>query len=224
MENTIKAKEKKAVHESAETFKKEILTLEFLQDMILEGVQRSHDEHKEDIRNFEETRKLINFLFDYARKQATHACNNADEKSTKIPNEIDNDSLLLGYTHYICSCDTNPYNWSYLLESRNRFAMFLSRFTSYIMWVTKDMNALLSSLNVDKKMAFVIDGYFEVKINFEEGENSIAANVYFENLSKIYSVAANGYRLTIKQGDNVLGVFWREHGCKLDKVLNFVKG
>lgn len=224
MENTIKAKEKKAVHEPAETFKKDILTLEFLQDMILEGVQRSHDEHKEDIRNFEETRKLINFLFDYARKQTTHACDKADEKTAKIPNEIDNDSLLLGYTHYICSRDTNPYNWSYLLESRNRFAMFLSRFTSYITWVTKDMNALLSSLKADKEMTFVIDGYFEVKINFEEGENSIAANVYFENLSKIYSVAANGYRLTIKQGDNVLGVFWREYGRQLDKVLNFVKG
>lgn len=207
----------------AETSEKDILTLEILQDIVLDGIQRSHDTHKEDIRNFEETRQLINFLFEYAIKQVAHEGVNADEKITRINGELNADGLLLGYTHYICGSDTNTYNWSYLLTARDKFASFLSRFTSYITWVSKDMNAILSLLDVGKEMTFLIDGYLEIQAKYEDGKNRVEANVYFENLSRIYSISASGYRLTIKQGNDVLGVFWREHDCQLDKVLNFVK-
>ena len=223
MANTIKIKERDAFLEPAETHPKDILTLEILQDLVLEGIQRSHDEYNEDIRNFEETRKLVNFLLDYAIKQAKHDDGYAEEKDAIIAGELNADSLLLGYTHFICDSDTNPYNWSYLLASRNKFASFLSRFTSYITWVTKDMSVLLSSLNVDKEVTFVIDEFLGVMIRFEYGINSVEANVCFDNLSRIYSVSSNGYKLKVLFKDKVIGVFWRAKNSKLEEIIDFIK-
>lgn len=222
MENTIKIKEGKTVTKTVETTK-DILTLEILQDKVLEGIQRCHDNGNEDIRNFEDILHLLNFLFDYSIKQMQYAENNEKETESRIADDLKANDLLLGYTHYLSGCDTNPYNWSYLLDCRNRFANFLCRFTSYIVWVTKDINALLSSLDDKKKMTFVIDGYLELHTKVEEEKNVLEAHILFDELYRIYSISANGYRLKVLYEDKVIGVFWRSHNSNLDEVINFIK-
>lgn len=222
MANTINIKEKKAVS-SHVTTKTDVLTLQVLQDMVLDGIQRCRDHNEVELRNFEETRQLLNFLFENSIKQLQLGSGNEEEIANIIKTELNADNYLLGYTHYICDSDTNPYNWRFLLENRNRYANFLYRFMSHIVWVTKDMNALLSSLSPYGEMIFLIDGYLEVKIKNENEKKTFEANVNLEEISRIYSVSESGYRLSVKYNGNVLGVFWREHNMKLNQVIDFIK-
>lgn len=222
MENTIKIKGRKTVIKTVET-PKDVLTLEILQDKVLEGIQRCHDNGNEDIRNFEEILHLLNFLFDYSIKQMQAIGNNEKETESRIAGDLKASDLLLGYTHYLSGSDTNPYNWSYLLDCRNRFANFLCRFTSYIVWVAKDMNALLSSFDDKKEMTFVIDGYLGLHKKVEEENKVLEAHILFDELYRIYSISANGYRLKVLYEDKVIGVFWRNRNSNLDDVINFIK-
>ena len=152
-----------------------------------------------------------------------HIGSNEKDIFTRIDMDLTANDLLLGYTHFLCSRDTNPYNWSYLLECRNRFAKFLCRFISYIVWVIRDMNVFLSSLNYKKEMTFIIDDYFGLHTKVEEGINVIEANIEFDELYRIYSISANGYRLKVVYEDKTIGVFWRDHNSKSDKVIDFIK-
>lgn len=208
---------------TTETPAKKFLTLEILQDKVLEGIQRCNDNGNEEIRNFEEILHLLNFLFDYSIKQMQYYGNNEKETASRIAGDLRANDLLLGYTHYLSDSDTNPYNWSYLLDCRNRFANFLCRFTSYIVWVTKDLNTLLSSLDDNKEMTFVIDSYLGLHTRVEEKMNVLEANILFDELYRIYSISANRYRLKVLYGDKVIGVFWRDHNSKLDEVISFIK-
>lgn len=219
MANTTNINARKAALTQIEDSNTSILTLEILQDKVLDGIQHRYEDNEE-IRNFEETCQLLNFLFNYSIKQSQHDSSNGAGVAASIAREISTDDLLLGYTHFICDSDTNIYNWSYMLENRNRFANFLNHFTSNIVWVVKDMNRLLSSINRD--MTFLIDGYLELVTNRKEEQTIIEANINFDELYRIYSVNATGYRLTIKHLDFILGVFWRELDSNLDKVINLI--
>lgn len=219
MANTTNINARKAALTQIENSNTSILTLEILQDKVLDGIQHRYEDNEE-IRNFEETCQLLNFLFNYSIKQSQHDSSNGADVAASIAREISTDDLLLGYTHFICGSDTNTYNWSYMLENRNRFANFLNHFTSNIVWVVKDMNRLLSSINRD--MTFLIDGYLELVTNRKEGQTIIEANINFDELCRIYSANATGYRLTIKHLDIILGVFWRELDSNLDKVINLI--
>lgn len=219
MANTTNINARKAALTQTEDSNTSILTLEILQDKVLDGIQHRYED-SEEIRNFEEKRQLLNFLFNYSIKQSQHDSSNAADVAVSIAREISTDDLLLGYTHFICDSDTNTYNWSYMLENRNRFANFLNHFTSNIVWVVKDMNRLLSSINRD--MTFLIDGYLELVTNRKEEQTIIEANINFDELYRIYSANATGYRLTIKHLDIILGVFWRELDGNLDKVINLI--
>ena len=210
---------RKAMKAHVENSDTGILTLETLQDKVLDGIQHRYEDNEE-IRNFEETCQLLNFLFNYSIKQSQHDSSNAADVAASIAREISTDDLLLGYTHFICDSDTNTYNWSYMLENRNRFANFLNHFTSNIVWVVKDMNRLLSSINRD--MTFLIDGYLELVTNRKEEQTIIEANINFDELYRIYSVNATGYMLTIKHNNIIQGVFWRELDSNLDKVINLI--
>lgn len=219
MANTTNINVRKAMKAHVENSDTGILTLETLQDKVLDGIQHRYEDNEE-IRNFEETCQLLNFLFNYSIKQSQHDSSNAADVAASIAREISTDDLLLGYTHFICDSDTNTYNWSYMLENRNRFANFLNHFTSNIVWVVKDMNRLLSSINRD--MTFLIDGYLELVTNRKEEQTIIEANINFDELYRIYSVNATGYMLTIKHNNIIQGVFWRELDSNLDKVINLI--
>lgn len=219
MANTTNINVRKAMKAHVENSDTGILTLETLQDKVLDGIRHRYEDNEE-IRNFEETCQLLNFLFNYSIKQSQHDSSNAADVAASIAREISTDDLLLGYTHFICDSDTNTYNWSYMLENRNRFANFLNHFTSNIVWVVKDMNRLLSSINRD--MTFLIDGYLELVTNRKEEQTIIEANINFGELYRIYSVNATGYMLTIKHNDIIQGVFWRELDSNLDKVINLI--
>ena len=219
MANTTNINVRKAMKAHVENSDTGILTLETLQDKVLDGIRHRYEDNEE-IRNFEETCQLLNFLFNYSIKQSQHDSSNAADVAASIAREISTDDLLFGYTHFICDSDTNTYNWSYMLENRNRFANFLNHFTSNIVWVVKDMNRLLSSINRD--MTFLIDGYLELVTNRKEEQTIIEANINFGELYRIYSVNATGYMLTIKHNDIIQGVFWRELDSNLDKVINLI--
>lgn len=223
MANTTKIEGEETKTRLIDTPPKDILTLELLQDKVLEGIQYCHDNGGEEIRNFDGIRQLLNFLFDYSIKQTHYNGGDAKDVSTLIDMDLKANDLLLGYTHFLCSSDTNPFNWSYLLECCNRFANYLCRFASYIVWVTRDMNALLPSLYDKKELTFVIDGYLVLHTKVEGEMNIIEANIVFDELYRIYSISTNGYRLKVLYVNKVVGVFWRDYNSKLDEVIDFVR-
>ena len=216
----MKKENKDSVH--VKETKRVLLTLEILRDVVLEGIQSQNDNENNSIRNFEVIRQWLSFLFGFSIEHAQTDDNKNDEE-VRIVNEVKENALLLGFTHYVCDGDMNPFNWSYYLKCREKFAKFLYSFSSHIAWVVEDLDAILNLLQDDRGLTFVVDGYLVLQVKLSEGKKVFSANICFDHLNGLYKVPSNEYRLIVKREDTILGVFKRAYKTKLGTIMDFLE-